>query len=203
MGGEETDVEELSRLVASPELRSDAVWALGFSGRMVVAEAALAWMHDADKTFSRLAGEAFSAITGLKLAGKFVREDESEGGEEPVPLEQEDLGADLGPRHEDLLPLPEPQAVEDWWKKERSAFERSRRYLHGRLFSLDRLLDMLEHAPMRRRHVLTLELAIRSRGQHWLETHAPIYRQQAWLAQSHAVPETSFRLGFNQLLTQG
>jgi len=93
--------------------------------------------------------------------------------------------------------------VEDWWKKARRGFERNRRYLHGKLFGAQVLLEELAQAPMRRRHLLALELAIRSRGQHWLETHAPIAHQYAWLAQERSLPESLLRLPFKQLLTQG
>lgn len=202
IGGDDADVEALLKLASEPNLRASAIWALGFSGRVAIAEAALAWMRDEDGTVARLAGEAFSAITGLTLEGPYVRQAEPEA-EEPVPFEDEDLDADLGPRPEQDLPLPEPTTVEEWWKTARRGFERNRRYLHGRLFDAQVLLEALAQAPMRRRHLLSLELAIRSRGQHWLETHAPIPHQYAWLARERSLPESLLRLPFKQLLTQG
>ncbi|HVG60016.1 MAG TPA: hypothetical protein VNA24_15775 [Hyalangium sp.] len=150
-------------------LREDVLWALGFSGHALAAKACLRWMGD-DKA-AALAGEAFSAITGLKLEEEY-RKAPKEAGDALVPLEQENLDAILVPGPEASLPVPALDPVDRWWQKARRDFERGTRYLRGNRFDAGTLLEAIEREPMRRRPVLALELAIRSRGAHLLQTRA-------------------------------
>lgn len=179
LGGDERDVEWLVGLLTQEALREDVLWALGFSGQALAAEACLGWMGD-DRA-AALAGEAFSAITGLKLEGEY-RQAQKEERDELIPLEQEDLEADLVPGPEASLPVPALEPVERWWQKARKDFERGIRYLRGSRFDAGTLLEMLGREPMRRRPVLALELAIRSRGAHSLQTRAFTRRQHAELS---------------------
>jgi uncharacterized protein (TIGR02270 family) len=179
LGGEAQDAEWLVGLLGQEALRSDVLWALGFSGQAIAAEACLKWMSDAK--VAALAGEAFSAITGLKLEGAY-REPPQEGEEDGlVPLEEEDLDADLVPGPEASLPVPIREAVEGWWQKARKDFERGARYLRGKKASAGELLEALGREPMRRRPVHALELAIRSKGAQGLQTRAFTRRQRAEL----------------------
>jgi uncharacterized protein (TIGR02270 family) len=178
LGGDERDAEWLVGLLRQEKLRADVLWALGFSGQAVAAEACLEWMGDAK--VAALAGEAFSAIIGLKLEGEY-RMPPKEEGEALVPLEQEDLEANLVPGPEASLPVPVAEAVERWWQKARKDFERGTRYLRGSKLDAAGFLQALGSEPMRRRHVLALELGIRSRGAHLVQTRALTRRQRAEL----------------------
>jgi uncharacterized protein (TIGR02270 family) len=180
LGGDERDAEWLAGLLSKEPLRADVLWALGFSGYALAAEACLEWMGGEDKT-SALAGEAFSAITGLQLQGEY-RKPAKEEEEALIPLEEEDLDADLVPGPEASLAVPVREAVERWWQKGRKNFERGARYLRGTRLDAGVLLDALGREPMRRRPVLALELAIRSRGAHLLQTRAFTRRQRAELS---------------------
>ncbi|PTL77045.1 TIGR02270 family protein [Vitiosangium sp. GDMCC 1.1324] len=165
LGGEEEDVARLVKLLEVPLLRRDTLWALGFSGRLIAAEACRAWLGDS--LLGGLAGEAFCAITGLKLRGRYVL---PRTEEEAIPPLEEDLRTPLLPGPDDELPMPETSEVERWWMQARKAFEAGTRYLDGRPFTAARLLEVLEEAPMRRRPTLALELSIRSAGEHGVET---------------------------------
>lgn len=198
LGGELADVDALLALTRVPRLRADAVWALGFSGRVSVANAALKWMRDEDHLFARLAAEAFSAITGLRLEGPYLRAEPEE--DEEIPPLEEDLDADLGLKPEAGLRLANPDTVEAWWKQARSRFEPQARYLRGQPFGAESLLAALAQEPMRRRHLLALELALRSRGSLRLETQAPIRQQYLWLRQPRAPREVDLRVPLKQLL---
>ncbi len=178
LGGEAHDAEWLAGLLRQEALRADVLWALGFSGQAIAADACLEWMGD-DK-LAALAGEAFSAVTGLKLEGEY-RKAPKEEEDSLVPLEEEDLEANLVPGPEASLPLPIREAVEGWWQKARKGFERGTRYLRGKKWDAGELLEALGREPMRRRPVLALELAIRSRGAHGLQTRAFTRRQRAEL----------------------
>ncbi len=175
LGGDERDVEMLAGLLRQESLRADVLWALGFSGQALAAEACLKWMGD-DKV-AALAGEAFSAITGLKLEGEYGKA-AKEKDDALVPLEEEDLDANLVPGPEASLPIPIHEAVERWWQKAQKGFERGTRYLRGSKLDADRFLEALGSEPMRRRSMLALELAIRSRGAHFLQTRAFTHRQR-------------------------
>ncbi|QRK07176.1 TIGR02270 family protein [Archangium violaceum] len=202
LGGSEQDVTRLVKLLDVPELRSSTLWALSFSGQLAAAEACLAWMEE-DRGTAALAAEAFSAITGLPLEGAYVGPSREDEAEEPIPLEEEDLDADLVPGPEDALATPAPDAVAAWWKEARARFDPGTRYLRGIPFSAQSLLGALHQEPMRRRGVLALELAIRSRGQFRLEARAFTRRQASELARALAAPASISPRRFDGLMTQG
>lgn len=179
LGGDEHDGLRLLASTGVEATREDALWALGFSGRVEAAEACLEFMGM--RSVAALAGEAFSAITGLKLEGTYARPQEET---EPLPPLQEDLEQDLEPRPEDALALPAREAVATWWKENRKNFSRGTRYLRGHAFSIDALLEELEHGTMRRRHVHALEWTLRSHEANPLDTRAFTRRQYADLAQA-------------------
>ncbi|MFP2930449.1 TIGR02270 family protein [Pyxidicoccus sp. 3LG] len=183
LGGSESDVELLVNATQVPARRSGALWALGFSGRPLAAETCLRWMED--DAVAAMAGEAFSAITGLKLAGPYALPPREER-EEPIPLEEEALDADLVPRPEDGLPRPEAQAIRDWWTQHRVHFHPGTRYLDGQPLDAEALLNALERGPMRRRHLLARELALRSRGTLRVRTRVLCQRQRAELTRARS-----------------
>ena len=120
---------------------------------------------------ARLAGEAFCAITGLDLvASGMTVQTEVQEPDEPVPLEHEDLEGDLVPSPEDHLPLPDAAAVRSWWEHNRSCFAPGQRYLAGQPVTGNAYRLALFDGPLRRRHTLALELAIRTRGRLMPET---------------------------------
>ena len=181
LGGEAKEREVLRGLLGEPALREDALWALGFTGRVEITDACIEFMRDEDERFARLAGEAFSAITGLEIAGRYVFAANSDESDEPAPATDSDLDEDLSPWPEDDLPLPDPGAIEYWWREARKGFRPDTNYLSGKPFEEATLREALAGAPMRRRHVLALALAIRSRGRYLLETRAPFSAQRRQL----------------------
>ncbi|OJT24236.1 hypothetical protein BO221_13725 [Archangium sp. Cb G35] len=184
--GEDKDIERLVALVGDETVREDVLWALGFTGRASAVDVCLELMEQ-QPSEARLAGEAFSAITGLVLEGAYVLD--VEGEEDSLPPLEEDLDADLSLRPEDELPVPACAAVADWWKRVRKDFSWSTRYLGGRPFSGAVLLEALTLGPMRRRCVHALELALRTQGSHQVQTFAFTARQRAELARAGAVCE--------------
>lgn len=193
MGGDERDVKGLLALLSDEKLRPDVLWALGFSGRMAAADACVELMREAP--VAALAGEAFSAITGLRIEGGHAVVKEEPEAEELAPLE-EDLGIDLTPKPEDALPLPRPEQVAAWWQEHRARLDARQRYLAGQPFTPQALLDALANAPMRRRHALALELALRSRGALQVSTRAFVERQVAAWKEARSAPASSFRQPF-------
>jgi uncharacterized protein (TIGR02270 family) len=140
----------------------------------------------------KLAGVACAAITGLPVSAALRASGPAAEPDEPVPLAAEDLSADLLPRPEDALPLLDAGAAAAWWAEHRSRFERGRRYLNGAPWGRESVLVALAHGPMRRRHALALELAVRTRGRASVETRALTARQRAEVAAAAAMPATEF-----------
>ncbi len=190
--GDDRDLKQLLALLSQKTLRAALLWALGFSGRVACADACLEFLHQ--KPFAALAAEAFSAITGLPIQGPYAARSEEVEVEEPIPLEKEDLDADLVPNPEDDLVQPQADAIRAWWKEARPRMELHRRYLEGQPFSPLRLVEALQSSSMRRRHVLALEVALRSRGAHQMPTRAFVERQLEGMRAARAAPP--MRSGF-------
>jgi uncharacterized protein (TIGR02270 family) len=182
LAGGERERKLLVDSLGVPALRKDALWALGFCGHIEVAESCLEFMGDAQ--LARLAGESFSAVTGLEIKEQFAVEVVEEEQEQPIPLEEEDLDADLIPPPEAALPVPHVGEVRKWWQAERRRFDTRTRYLSGKPWEWNTLLESLAGAPMRRRHTLALDLARRGSGQIHVNTRALAHHQRLQLLQA-------------------
>jgi uncharacterized protein (TIGR02270 family) len=171
LSGGPADLRLLLDLVASPELRAEALWALGFSGRVAAAEAALTALDTED---GPLALDTFALITGLPPDEYLLPEEPGDGGDEEEPLEEEHPE---GAGEVASLPGPQPRpgrvrtaAVEQWWSGARRRFAPDARYRQGLPWTPDALLLALQEAPMNQRPVLAWELALRTRGACHVET---------------------------------
>ncbi|MCY1044799.1 TIGR02270 family protein [Corallococcus sp. bb12-1] len=193
MSGEEREVKTLRELLSDEKLRPDVLWALGFSGRVTAADACVELLRH--KPVAALAGEAFSAITGLAIAEEYAVAREEEDTALP-PLEEEDLDADLASKPEDALSLPQPQAISEWWGEARQRMDVKHRYLSGQPFTPQALVEALLSAPMRRRHALSLELALRSRGAVQVPTRAFVTHQLVALKAARAAPASLLSRSF-------
>lgn len=167
-------------LIDDPKHRADALWAAGFCGRVAAVDRCIPLLSD--ENVGPLAGEVVSAITGLPSTddSSFRARVEPDDPEDTLPpLEHDDLDADLVPKREASLPLPNPEAIANWWHARRWAFDPSLRYLHGQPLDRDQLVAGLWDAPLRRRHVLGFELGVRS-GAH-VDTRAMCATQKRQL----------------------
>lgn len=148
----------------------------------------------------RARGESFSAITGLRIEGDFAIPKDAQEAEEPVPLEEDDLDADLKPKPEDSLPTPNAMTVAAWWQQTRPKLDARQRYLSGQPHQPKVLLDALISAPMRRRHALALDLELRSRGALRVPTRMFMAQQvEAW-KKAQGAPTSTFNRPFAEAL---
>jgi uncharacterized protein (TIGR02270 family) len=138
---------------------------------------------------ARLAGEVVSSIGGLSPRDhRFWLDEGGAGGygaddDEALPaLARDQLDADLVPPDYLRLRLPDPHRIREWWYQMGHAFSPALRYLDGQPLTLSTLEAGLHEAPMRRRHALAIELAIRSAGTAILDTRAPARVQLAQMA---------------------
>jgi uncharacterized protein (TIGR02270 family) len=172
----------LIKQLADPPRRANVLWALGFCGRIAAVDAALEWLED--EQLGRLAGEVVTAIAGLPTdqAGCWRRPPEPDEDQSLPALTHDRLDADLVPAAEDALPVPEPAGVRAWWSARRQRLDPRLRHLGGRPLTPAVLVEALHEGPMRRRHALALELAMRSGGQLQLRTRQTTTRQRDQLA---------------------
>lgn len=178
-------------------LRPGTLFALGFSGSIPHVDHILHLMRD--PSLAPLAGEALTGITGVDLeeAKLTVKAPPASPEEEEEDLLKLAEHVDLSRPPEADLPVPDPDAAVAWWQEHRASFDPTIRYIHGRAFAGERtLVEALAIAPMRRRHALALELAVRSHGQCQIETMAMArdqlrYLPAEWQAVAGASPETT------------
>jgi uncharacterized protein (TIGR02270 family) len=167
----------------APARRRAAVTALGYAGRAAGAEACLGLLGD--PALGRLASEAFAAITGAPREGAMLAVTRGPYGDladEPVPLAEDDLDTRAVPGPDAALPLLDPVAAAAFWSERRTHLDRQSRYIGGKLLRAESALAALTHRPMRRRHALALEVAMRSRGRLAVETRAFAARQRVEIA---------------------
>ncbi|RKH68643.1 TIGR02270 family protein [Corallococcus llansteffanensis] len=186
LGGDPQDVELLLQALPEPALRRDALWALGLCGRVAAVGPLLEAMRD--ETVAPMAAEAFCAITGLALTGDLKVSREAWTPEAP-----EEEATPLGP--EAALPFPMHQRVEHWWKEAQRRFTPQGRYLAGKPFGAEPLLEALTAGPMRRRATLALELAVRTQGAWQLSTGNWALRQWRELQAMRPAVRGSLALG--------
>ncbi len=193
-GGAPADVETLVQALGTPELRAEALWALGFSGRLAAADAALAVLKEQEPEEGWLALHTFAVITGFSPEGVFMSKAAEGDGEVAPPS-----GAVSA-----SLPAPEHRPgrvrvveVSRWWAKARGRFDPEGRYRYGVPWTPEALLQALHQAPMSHRPALAFELAVRSRGACQVETRGWCGHQRAQLRAAGALSLERLTRGFD------
>ncbi|WP_163780207.1 TIGR02270 family protein [Myxococcus vastator] len=192
VGGAPDDVEKLVRALDRPELRAEALWALGFSGRLAAADAALAVLKEPAPEVAWLALRTFSVITGLSTADVFTRE----GDEDDVAPPSGTVSSCLPPPEHCPGQVHVAQ-VERWWARARDRFKPDGRYRDGVPWTPEALLQALHLTPMRHRPALAFELAVRSRGACQVETRGWCGHQRARLRAAGALALERLTRGFD------
>jgi uncharacterized protein (TIGR02270 family) len=123
----------------------------------------------ADMKVTRIAGEAFSTITGADLAYIDLDRRPPEGVE--TGPNDDPADPDVGMDPDNWLPWPDPERVGKWWAAQKGSYTPGTRYLLGKPIAPKWLADVLRNGRQRQRAAAALELAIRSGGM-LLETRA-------------------------------
>lgn len=197
-----------ARLLAALASRPDPelLWAAGVMGRPDAVAVAIELLdHD---RLGRLAGEVVSTVLGLSTRDdRYWLDDGAHASfgadpDEALPsLPSDPLDADLIPPEERRLRAPDARAIREWWMDAELEYSPALRYFGGRPLDHASILQALREAPMRQRHHLALELAIRSAGAAQLDTRAPARTQTQQLAAIFATlrdgigPELDFQGG--------
>jgi uncharacterized protein (TIGR02270 family) len=129
---------------------------------------------------ARVAGEAFTMITGVDIAYEDLDGEWPEGFEAGPTEDPEDENVDMDPDED--LPWPEPELINRWWYNHRGEFQAGTRHLLGKPISIGWLQDVLRNGMQRQRAAAALELAMWQPGQPLFEVRAPGFRQQQLLS---------------------
>jgi len=124
---------------------------------------------------ARVAGEAFSTITGVDIEYEDLDGEEPEGFEGGPTEEAED--EDVGVDPDEDLPWPNPEFIKKWWQENRKDFRPGVRYLRGKEITSGSLMDALIQGKQRQRAAAALEIAIMEPLKSLFETRAPGKRQ--------------------------
>jgi uncharacterized protein (TIGR02270 family) len=167
-------VRELNQ---APEQARRVIQATGIIGD----PASIPWLIERMKVpeLARVAGEAFSMITGIDMAYDDLEADWPEGFE-AGPTEDAD-DANVAMDADEDLPWPAPQLLGAWWHAHQQAYSQGTRYLCGQPIRQDSCLDVLKTGQQRQRRAAALELALLNPGQPLFNTSATARRQMQLL----------------------
>lgn len=140
------------------------------------------WLIDlmADDTLARLAGEAFSLITGADLAALDLERKPPEGVESGPNDDPEDENVALD--EDDSLPWPDQGKLQRWWHARAAGLPAGRRFFMGAAPSPEALARVLREGFQRQRIVAALWLCLLAPGSRLFATAAPAWRQQRRVA---------------------
>jgi uncharacterized protein (TIGR02270 family) len=137
--------------------------------------------HMADIKTTRLAGEAFSLITGLDLAWLDLEVKPPENFESGPNDDPSDPNVDMD--EDDGLPWPDATKITAWWHSNSSRFQPGTRYFMGEPLNRDNCVRVLKEGFQRQRIAAALYLSLLNPGTPLFEWRAPARRQQRLLAE--------------------
>lgn len=173
----ETSIAWIRQLMQNPQQRRMVIQAVGLLGDPVSVPWLIQQMRDLPS--ARVAGEAFSLISGADLA--------------LLDLELTDLpDFDAGPNDDpddpnvamdpdDNLPWPDPQLIEAWWQQHAGDFQMGMGYIVGLKQGEASYLQTLANGQQRQRLVAACGLARYRPTEALFPTSAPAWRQKALL----------------------
>ena len=129
---------------------------------------------------ARLAGEAFSLITGADIAYEDLETDLPEDFQAGPTENPEDDNVDLDPDED--LPCPDALLIENWWQRHKQQFVAGKRYLLGKPVTEKHCQTVLKTGTQRQRHAAAMELALMRPEAVLFETRAVGKKQMRMLS---------------------
>lgn len=165
------------RLLVEPHSCRRALQAAGALGD----PEGIPFLIDAMKSpgLARLAGDAFSLITGVDLTKENLEAEPPAKFQAGPSEDPNDDNVALDP--DENLPWPAVTGIARWWQANQGSFARGTRHLCGKPITLEWLRHVLRTGKQRQRYAAALERAILQPGRPLFETRAPARRQQQWL----------------------
>ncbi|MGX1174928.1 TIGR02270 family protein [Pseudomonas sp. R151218B TE3479] len=173
----ESSIAWIRQLVQDPRDRRIGIQALGLLGDPV----SVPWLIQqmSDLPYARVAGEAFSLITGADLALldlELQALPDFDAGPNDNP---EDPNVTMDP--DENLPWPDPQAIERWWQANGGHFQAGTRYMLGLAHSEHSFRQALVRGQQRQRIAAACGLARFRPDEVLFPTSAPAWRQKRLL----------------------
>ena len=143
--------------------------------------ACVPWLIEltASDSLARLAGEAFSLITGADLAALDLERKPPEGFESG-PNDNPDH-SDVNMDDDDGLAWPQPQRVQAWWAANSQRFQPGIRYFMGEPLNVETCQRVLRAGYQRQRIAAAAYLSLINPGTPLFEWRAPTHRQRRLL----------------------
>jgi|SRR5436309_543955 len=143
----------------------------------------ISWLigHMANDRLARVAGEAFSMITGADLPWLDLERKPPESIEAGPNDDANDPNVDMDP--DENLPWPDQRLVQEWWTQHGPGFDQNSRYFVGALVTRGHCIDVLKNGYQRHRIAAAYHLGLSNPGTPLFEWRAPAWRQQRELAQ--------------------
>jgi uncharacterized protein (TIGR02270 family) len=135
----------------------------------------------ADDKLARLAGEAFTLITGADLVVLRLERLRPENFEAGATDNPEDSDVAMDP--DEALPWPDQTKVHEWWTANKGRFQSGLRYFLGDIVEREHCLNVLKNGGQRQRLLAAQYLCLLEPGMGVFNTSAPAWRQQRWLSQ--------------------
>lgn len=167
----------IRQLMPQAQQRRMVIQAVGLLGDPVSLPWLIQQMHDLPH--ARVAGEAFSLITGADLALLDLELRDSpdyDAGPNDDPADP-----NVAMDDDENLPWPDPALIEAWWQQEKGAYGSGQGYLLGQPISEQAYLQTLAQGQQRQRIVAACGLARLRPAEALFPTSAPAWRQQALL----------------------
>ena len=167
-----------SRLAQNADTLKLAIMGAGALGN----PALMPWIIEQMNTpeLARVAGEAFTMITGVDIALEDLDGEWPEGFEAGPNDDPEDENVEMDPDED--LPWPNQALISSWWENNKSGFGNATRYLVGLPITEANLNQILRTGNQRQRYVAALELILLKPGQPLFNVSAPGFRQIKLLA---------------------
>ncbi len=159
----------LKDLAEEPELLRDVLIGTGVTGDPLYISTLIKQMGN--PIVARVAGEAFTLITGVDLAYDDLEGEWPKGFEAGPTENADDENVDMDADED--LPWPEPTLVQKWWDTNQHRFQVGRRYLVGEPISQSHCDHVLKNGMQRQRYAAALELALIQPETPLFETRAP------------------------------
>jgi uncharacterized protein (TIGR02270 family) len=168
----------LRRLADDPGQRHWLIQGSGLVGDPVYMPWLIKQMTDSGT--ARLAGEAFSLITGLDFGQSGLEGARPEKFESGPNDDPDGPNVDMDP--DDGLPWPDVPKIEKWWAENSSRFQKGTRYFMGAPVTREHCVEVLKNGYQRQRILAAHYLCLLDPGTPLFNTSAPAWRQQRLLA---------------------
>jgi uncharacterized protein (TIGR02270 family) len=131
---------------------------------------------------ARVAGEAFTMITGVDLAYHDLDTAPPEDFEAGPNEDPNDDNVEMDP--DERLPWPNAPLIGAWWGKHEHEFHPGVRHLVGKPITAEWAASVLCTGRQRQRAAAAMEIALLTPGKPLFEVRAPGFRQQRVLRQA-------------------